>query len=62
MGLTKAEAEDRARRLLKKAGMDMFMEIESLACCRESNRVFLVLKCKGVTDAENSDVDNGKTR
>ena len=47
---TQAEIEDRAKVVLKRAGMDLFMELESLAVCRESNRVFIVLKGKGAAD------------
>lgn len=47
MGMTQTEAESRARKILKRSCMDLFMELESLAVCKESNRVFIVLKRKG---------------
>jgi hypothetical protein len=60
--MTLAECENLAKRLLTKAGADLFMELESLACCPKQDRVFIVLKRKGVTDAESSDNDHRKTR
>lgn len=44
---TQTEVEDRARAVLKRAGIDLFMEIESLAVDQKSDRVFIVLKRKG---------------
>lgn len=46
-----AETEDRARAVLRRAAVSQFMELESLAVDRESNRVFIVLK--GPADVEN---------
>jgi hypothetical protein len=48
--MTLSECESMAKRLLTKAGADLFMELESLAVCQKTERVFLVLKRKGVTD------------
>jgi hypothetical protein len=60
--MTLSECERMAKKLLTRAGADLFMELESLAVCQKTERVFLVLKRKGVTDAESSDNDHRKTR
>ena len=44
--MTLSEIEDRAKRVIRSACPAEMMEIESLATCRETGRVFVVLKCK----------------
>lgn len=44
MKITLAEVEDRAKRVIRSACPAELMEIESLATCRETGRVFVVLR------------------
>jgi hypothetical protein len=47
-GLTLAEVETRARQMIQRACPEALMDIETLTTCRETGRVFIVLKCKNV--------------
>jgi hypothetical protein len=50
--ITLAEVEDRAKRIIRTACPDEMMEIESLATCPETGRVFVVLRCLEVAGLE----------
>lgn len=50
MAMTLSEIEDRAKRVIRAACPAEMMEIESLSTCRETGRVFVVLKCKDAGD------------